>query len=96
MRSFTPGYVHQINNQTALWQERQALNQAAQKRRRAYCLQTSRRSQRKKRRERSVMAQGAIVSYWPNMEAVFGGQVTNRPLPSQWEENPLKTTHEII
>jgi putative transposase len=42
LMNFTPAYVHQVNNKTALWQERQALKQAARDRRRAYWCQATR------------------------------------------------------
>lgn len=41
LMNFTPAYVHQINNKTRVFQERQVLKQAARDRRRAYWLQAS-------------------------------------------------------
>lgn len=71
LMNFMPGYVHQINNKTALWQERQALKQAARERRRAYWLQATQALPGEETGGCSDMTQGAIVDYRPNMEAVF-------------------------
>ena len=71
LMNFTPIHVHRINNKTVLFQERQALKQAARERRRAYWLQATQALPVEEPGGCSDMAQGAIVEYRPNMEAGF-------------------------
>ena len=66
--NFTPAYVHQINNKTRVFQERQALKQAARDRRRAYWLQTPYPLQDGETNEGFSMDQGAIVESRAKME----------------------------
>jgi hypothetical protein len=93
---FTPAYVHQINNKTVLFQERQALKRTAWERRRAYWLQATQALQEKETGGGSGMDQRAIVDYRPNMEGVFererNQEVSSHPMGG---EAP-KVTHEIL
>lgn len=66
--NFTPAYVHQINNKTRVFQERQALKQTARDRRRAYWLQTPYPLQDGETNEGFSMDQGAIVESRAKME----------------------------
>ena len=71
LMNFTPGYVHQINNKTVLWQERQALKRAARNRRQAYWRQATRPLSGEEMGGGSGMDQKKIVEYRTNMEGVF-------------------------
>lgn len=71
LMNFTPGYVHQINNKTVLWQERQALKRAARERRQAYWLHAHQALQDGEVGGGSGMDQTEIVEYRANMEGGF-------------------------
>jgi putative transposase len=68
LMNFTPAYVHQINNKTRVFQERQALKQAARDRRRAYWLQAPFPRQDGETNEGRGMDQEAIVESRANMK----------------------------
>lgn len=71
LMNFTPAYVHQINNKTRVFQERQALKRAARKRRRAYWLQTTQAFQEGETREGLGMDREAIVECQANMKDIL-------------------------
>ena len=71
LMNFTPAYVHQINNKTRVFQERQVLKQAARDRRRAYWLQAPIPLQDGETNEGRGMGQEAIVESPSNMKEVL-------------------------
>jgi putative transposase len=79
LMNFTPAYVHQINNKTKLFQERQALKQAARIRRRTYWLQATEVLQEGEMRKGFDMDREEIVECRPNMEDVFEQQGDQEP-----------------
>jgi putative transposase len=99
--NFTPAYVHQINNKTGLFQERQALKRTAWERRRAYWLQATQALPEKETGGCSGMDQRAIVEYRPHMEGVFEGErnqeVSSHPMggeaPKSDSRNTLVLSH---
>ena len=74
LMNFTPAYVHQVNNKTMVFQERQALKRAARDRRRAYWLQANQTLQGAVEGGYVDMDQKEIVECRPNMEGILKGE----------------------
>lgn len=74
LMNFTPAYVHQVNNKTMVFQERQALKRAARDRRRAYWLHANQTLQGAVEGGYVDMDQKEIVECRPNMEGILKGE----------------------
>ena len=98
LMNFMPAYVHQVNNKTMVFQERQALKRAARERRRAYWLQASQPRHEGETRVGVGMDREEIVECRANRQGMLKrGQSQNITIQQEGETSPTKDSpHTLI
>jgi putative transposase len=97
LMNFTPAYVHQVNNKTMVFQERQALKRAARERRRAYWLQASQPRHEGETRVGVGMDREEIVECRANRQGMLKrGQSQNITIQQEGENSPYNDSQNTL